>query len=125
MEVDGRLFGLHEKFAHPADPEAVIRRLLVPLDLHRVLADHIPVLFRLAGGVAHVPTDQLEEGVEEIDPDLGLLVGECLVGGQIGAEALAELRKGGFGLFRGFDWGHGTLLRHGMGLPLYTTDYGL
>jgi hypothetical protein len=55
LEVDERLLGFQEEFACPADAERVIRRLGLPCHLHAVLVDDIPVLFRVAAGVVHVP----------------------------------------------------------------------
>ena len=73
MLTDG-LLGLDEELARAADAEAVVGRLGGAADLDGVLVDHVLVGFGVALLVVDVPAEGLEEGVDELAAELGLVV---------------------------------------------------
>lgn len=73
MSTEGFLAS-NEELAHAPDTERVVGRLGEPAHLHRVLVDHVLVRFGVALLVVHVPAERLEERVQELTPELGLVV---------------------------------------------------
>ena len=80
FDVDRGLLGLDEELARAADAEAVVRGLGRAADLDGVLVDDVLVGLGVAGPVVDVPAEGLEERVDELAADLGLVV----VAGEIG-----------------------------------------
>ena len=72
IEVDGGLLGFHEELARPADAEAVVRRLGGAADFDGILVDDVLVRLGEALPVVDVPTEGLEQGVDELVADGGL-----------------------------------------------------
>jgi hypothetical protein len=60
--------------------------------------DHVLVLFGVAAHVAHVPTQSLEEGINELDTHVGFFVVGALVGVQVMGKALNQTFDLDFGL---------------------------
>ena len=74
LDVDGGLLGLDEELARAADAEAVVGGLGRAADLDGVLVDDVLVGLGVALRVVDVPAEGLEEGVEELAAELGLVV---------------------------------------------------
>ena len=77
-----------------------------------VFVDYVLVVCGVSGTVVDVPSECLEEGIDELAPDLRFVVRLLLVGRLVLGEALHELedapwRWGGFGLAHS---GHGTMI---------------
>ena len=91
LDVDRRLLRLDEEPPLGADAEAVVGGLDLSLDLEPVLLHHLAVRFVQAGGVPHVPAEELEERVEEVVAERGLLVASGAVVVEILVEAFDQV----------------------------------
>ena len=74
LDVDARFLGFEEELPLAADTEAVIGCLDGIADADGVLVDDITVGLGVSGGVVDIPTKGLEERIEEIAAELGLVV---------------------------------------------------
>lgn len=104
-DVHGRLFGLHKELARPPDTEAIVGRLDALAHADGILVDDVFVGLGVAGAVVHVPTEGLEQRVDELVARLGLVVAAGPIGLAVAAKALHQF---GDDLRRGS--GHGGLL---------------
>jgi len=86
-----RLLGFEEELARAADAETVIRGLGCAVDLDGILVDHILVRLGVALLVVHVPAQGREERVEELLPELHLIVLSGLVGLKVPVEAFDQI----------------------------------
>jgi len=91
-EVDAAFLGLDVELGRGADAEGVVGGALLALDVEAVLRDDLAVLRGDEGGVAQVPAEGLEEGVNEGLTDVGLLGARPAVGVAVLGEELANLR---------------------------------
>src|SRR5437667_332277 len=66
LDVHGGLLGFQEKLPSAADAKAIVRRFGPLADFDGVLVDNVLVGFGVALFVVHVPTERLEERVEEL-----------------------------------------------------------
>jgi len=103
FDRDRGLLGLQEELAHPADAEAIVGRTGRPTDLDGVLVDHVLVLLGVALHIAHVPTEDFKERVNELDAHMGFFVVAALVDVQVAGEAFYQP----FDLDFGVSVGHG------------------
>ena len=85
--------GFEEELALVADPEAVIGRLGRAADADGVLVDDFLVRLRVAAFVVHVPAEGLEERIQELLPELRLVVRARQVRLALALEALDQIEN--------------------------------
>jgi hypothetical protein len=71
VERDPGGFCLDKELGSAVSAEVVIRP---KCSFRRELDDHVPFMGRFVGLVLDVPAEGFEEGIQEVDPDLGLIV---------------------------------------------------
>ncbi|HPY30598.1 MAG TPA: hypothetical protein PLT00_09980 [Verrucomicrobiota bacterium] len=86
LDGDGGFLGFEKKFPRAADAETVIRRLERAGDADLILVDDVLVCLRETLDIINVPAERLEEGVEELPANLGLVI----LAGLVGIELLLE-----------------------------------
>ena len=70
----GRLLGLHEELAGPADAKAVVGGFGGPADLDGVFVNDVLVGLGQALFVVHIPAERHEQRIDELVADLGFVV---------------------------------------------------
>jgi len=92
-DVDRRFLRLEEEAAPPAGVEPVIWGLRPSPDLDPVLVYHVPVRLGPSFAVLHIPPEQSEQRVYEVDSHLGLVVSAGTVRIPVVVETLHESMK--------------------------------
>src|SRR3990172_2321025 len=85
------LFSLQEEMDVAAGLEGVISCLSLAFPLHRPLVNYLAIFFRVILAVGEVPTQRLEQWVEEIAPQLGFVVMPGAVGGALASETVNQV----------------------------------
>ena len=88
-----RLLRFEEELPGASDAEAVVRGLGRAADLDRVLVDDIFVRLGVPSLVVDVPAEQLEHRVDELGPDLCLVVRSGFVRREVAIEPFDKLYK--------------------------------
>ena len=102
LDVDRRFFRFEEEFALAADAEAVIGCFGGETNLDRIFVDHIAVGFGITGAVVHVPAERFEKRINEVAPDLCLVVLPVAVCVEIALEVFDQGQNGLRGGHHGF-----------------------
>ena len=90
LDVDRRFFGFQEEKRVAAGLKSVIGGFGLALHLHRALVDHFAKFFGVILAVGQVPTQRLEERVEEVAAQLGLVIVTGAVGGALPVKAVNQ-----------------------------------
>ena len=85
-------WGLHEELAPTPDPEGVIRGLGCPFHLQRIFVDEVLVGFGVAPFVMYTPPQCLKEWIQELAPQLRLVVLAGALGSAVFLEAFHQLQ---------------------------------
>ena len=73
FNIHGRFLCFDNEFPGAPDPKSIVNKLGGPPDADWVFVDNFFVLFGIAPGIVDIPTEGLEERINELPPELGFV----------------------------------------------------